>query len=226
MESLDSLPSYVLLSPLGESRSYALEEFFSCIDRFDHKPERVVVCSESKVDNTLDILKIKAIRLIGNEKLSPGLPRITYAREKLREYFLQETSVEWALWIDSDILAPPELPEILLKTIIEKNAILLCNKYPCRGDAGVKWSGSGCILTHRMACEIGRFMVTYFNVDGSIRSLSEDYNFFSLVSGAAPFIKKWSGKEARVIGDFVNLRHWLLKDEIRDWPIGVTNDSI
>lgn len=205
---------YILLSPLGDTRAYATEEFFKHIGNFIYKPSEIVVCVEPKAEAELDRLSITGLtKLYGDLTLqSSCLPRIAYAREKLREYFLN-TSLDWALWLDSDILAPPELPEKLLQVADEKNSVLICNKYPGRGEE--KWSGSGCILTHRVACDVGRFMVVSLDAGDRRKNISEDYNFFSLVTGAAPIIKRYTGKESRITGDFVTVKHWINKDEIR-----------
>lgn len=205
---------YILLSPLGDTRVYATEEFFKHVGNFIYKPAEIVVCVEPKVESELNRLGITEItKLLGNLRLRAGyLPRIAYARERLREYFLN-TSLDWALWLDSDILAPPELPEKLLQVADEKNSILICNKYPGRGEE--KWSGSGCILTHRIACDIGRFMVVSLDVGDIRKNICEDYNFFSLVTGAASIIKRYTGKEGRVTGEFVTVKHWINRDEIR-----------
>lgn len=211
------MKDYVLLSPVGSTRLYAVEEFFKHINRFSYKPAKVVVCVDSETDKEMDRLSItEPTRIWGNERLRRSLlPRIAFARERLRRYFLKKTKLNWALWLDSDILAPPELPEKLLQIAEEKNAILICNQYPGRGEEGFKWSGSGCMLTHRIACDIGRFLVVNFEVGGRRRNISEDYNFFSLITGASGIIKRDTGKECRISGDFVAVRHWISKEEIR-----------
>lgn len=211
------IPEYALLSPLGSTRLYALEEFFMHVNRFSHKPAQVIVCVDSGIDKEMNRLGInESTRLRANERLRLGdLPRIADAREKLRRYFLRNTKLDWALWLDSDVLAPPELPEKLLQVAEERNAILVCNRYPGRGEEGVKWSGSGCILTHRIACDIGRFLVVNYDFEGRRRNISEDYNFFSLITGAASIVKRDLGKECRISGDFVVVKHWINKEELR-----------
>ena len=107
------IPDYALLSPVGSTRLYALEGFFKHIDRFSHKPAEIIVCVDSGTGKEMDRLGVTGLaRLYANERLQLGmLPRIADAREKLRRYFLRHTKLDWALWLDSDILAPPELPE-------------------------------------------------------------------------------------------------------------------
>lgn len=209
-------PDYALLSPVGGTRLYAVEQFFRHIDRFSHKPAQTIVCVDSETDLEMFRLGItEPTRLHGNERLRRGyLPRIADAREKLRRYFLKHTNLDWALWVDSDILAPPELPDRLLQIAEKENSILICNQYPARGEEGKErrnWQGSGCMLTHRIACDIGRFLVTNFDFEGRRRNISEDYNFFSLVTGSAPVV----GKGGRISGEFVVVKHWLSKEELR-----------
>lgn len=211
------IPDYALLSPVGETRLYALEQFFKHIDRFSPKPAQTIVCVDSETDLEMDRLRIaEPTRLHGNEKLRLGyLPRIADAREKLRRYFLRNTDLDWALWIDSDILAPPELPGKLLQVAEERNAILICNGYPGRSREGLNWHGSGCMLTNRIACDVGRFLVVDFDIGGHRMNISEDYNFFSLITGAASLIKQYTGKECRISGDFVVVKHWMNKEELK-----------
>jgi len=208
-----NLPKYVVLTPIGAHKLYALEEFFKHIARFNYKPEMVVVAPDPEIlydvldlSDVLGELTLLVLLAEYPNVYHSHLARITKARETLREWFLK-SNYEYALWLDSDILAPPELPEKLLEVALETKAVVVRNGYP--GRSGVIWHGSACMLTHRYACEVGRFIVTSING----MNISEDYNFFSLIKGAEPIIKHKVKMNAIVTGNFVPVKHWMRKEE-------------
>jgi hypothetical protein len=198
-------PDYILLSPIGEHKKYSVEDFITSIHNFEHKPSDIVFCVD--LDSSLVSLKErKDLTILFNPEIFIGpsyLERICSAREILRKYFIYGPHT-WALWIDSDIIAPPETPDVLLDVAEKEDCLLVCNKYD--GRTGHKWSGSGVMLTHKYACTISRFWV------GSIedRNISEDFVFFSIFDQARHVLKMKSGKKnTRVIGEFVETYHWM-----------------
>jgi len=119
----------------------------------------------------------------------------------LRKYFIK-SKYEWALWLDSDIIPPPELPKILYEIAIKENALCVVNAYP--GRNGKYWHGAGCMLTHKDVCKVSKFGIPYFSSTG--KHLSEDAYFLSILRGLNAF-SQWIGKKVIVEGKFVEVKH-------------------
>ena len=184
---------YMFVSPVGRTRTYALDFFLSGISHLRPSPAEIVFAVDSDLDPKIaeklrefatDVLTIPALNV------PPGmLDRISAARESLREYFFHNTNdIDLSLWLDSDIVVPPDFPQNMLRVFSERRPAVLVHCYPGRGDGKI-WHGSGIMLMHRIGAEAGRFIVTSANG----MHISEDYNFFSLVSGAEPILKRYFG---------------------------------
>ncbi len=181
---------YVFMSPIGITRRYALPYFLEGISRLDPAPDRVVFAVDSDAPSDL----VEELRSFADEILEipavdhPGLlSRISAAREALREWFLS-SKYDLSFWLDSDIVVPPDLPLLLYRIHSATHHVVVVHCYPGRGEGAI-WHGSGVMLVHRYGAEIGRFIVT--SVKGM--HISEDYNFFSLVSGAEPLLEHYHG---------------------------------
>ena len=180
---------YVLLSPIGATREYALDWFLDGVKQIS--PDYIVFA----VDEDAPLSLKSAVRDAANEVLTvpavdrPGLlSRISAARELLREWFLR-SKYSYSLWLDSDIVVPRELPGALWKIAETLGYVVVVHCYPGRPST-VVWHGSGIMLVHKFGAELGRFIVT--SVNGM--HISEDFNFFSLVSGAESIARQYHGR--------------------------------
>ena len=197
--------SYIVLTPVGNHKLYSLDQFLEAVRRFEPKPAEIVLCIDLDCPRKDEISKIEDIKVLYNPEIfvSPSyLERICSAREILRKYFIY-SKYEWALWIDSDIICPPETPKVLLKVAEKKNCILVSNQYPARTTG--YWSGSGCMLTHKLACTLSKFWIGRLGK----KNISEDFVFLSIVDKSKYFIREFLGKEARVVGKFIKVEHIL-----------------
>jgi len=213
-----ALPSYILLTPIGKHKGYSLAEFFENITRFHPSPKEVAFCVGSKVlvNRFLPILKKSNIpftlllfRKEEKVKKTGGILHcIMESREILRKHFLK-SGYEWALWLDSDIIPDPDC-FLKLYLVAEKHKALVVNS-GCPGRDGRIWHGAGLMLTHRIACQLSRFMVSSISTKEGLKNFSEDFMFLSLIEapGVIYFTKLWTGRSGRVVGDFVSVKHVL-----------------
>jgi len=200
------LPEYITLTPIGDHKEKYLMDFLGSLRSLDPPPVERVVCLDLDTSLPLEIFteeKILFSPAIDAQRTS--LERICYAREILRNYFLK-TKVDYALWIDSDILVPPEIFKVLYEVMEKKKVWIVVNKY--LGSPTNYWCGSACMLTHRQACMASRFWVgEILTPEGEIKHLSEDFIFFSIFDQGGPFLKLWTGRSGRVCDQFVTVKH-------------------
>ena len=184
------MDEYVFMSPIGKTRLYALDFFLESISRLQPAPSEVYFAVDSDIDPSVlsQLREVATDVLVIPAEDTPGmLSRISAAREALRTKFL-ESPFELSLWIDSDIVVPPAFPQELIELFHAKKPAVLVHCYPGRGEGRV-WHGSGIMLIHKIGAEVGRFIVT----SAKGMHISEDYNFFSIVSGAEPILQKYFG---------------------------------
>ncbi len=200
------MESYVVLSPVGDTRAKHLNTWLEAVKKLIPPPEEIVICvdtdREFAVPDGVTILESPAM-----DYYKGHLERICSAREILRRYFLKK-NYPFALWIDNDIILPPETPEVLHEVLNSENVYIVVNKYQGRGDR--KWCGSGVMFMERNACLLSRFWVSYiFTPEGEEKHLSEDFVFFAIFDQGKYFIKDWSGKGGRVCDEYVKVKHIL-----------------
>ena len=202
------MPEYILLSPIGDHRTRHLEEFISSIKNFDPPPKEIILCVD--IDTELD-WDIDGVTIKYNPEIiayRSYLDRICSAREILRKHFIYG-KYNLALWLDSDIIAPPELPSTLYDVMEREKVLLVVNKYQGR-TPGSMWCGSGVMLTSRTSCTASRFWVgVIHDLDGAEKHLSEDFVFFSIFDQGKSALKNWTGRSGRVCDEFVKVKHCL-----------------
>ena len=195
---------YIVLSPVGDTRAIHLNAWIEGVKKLSPAPEEIVICVDvdCKFDVPRDITVLKSPVV---DYYKGHLERICSAREILRRYFLK-TKLPFALWIDSDIIVPPETPKILLDALDSENVFVVVNKYQGREDR--MWCGSGVMFMERNACLLSRFWVSYiFTPNGEEKHLSEDYVFFAIFDQGKKFIKEWSAKNGRICKEYVKTKH-------------------
>ena len=133
--------NYVVLSPVGKSRRQHLDAFTEAVKLLTPPPREIVFCidmdSGIKIDDDAITVKHSPEMSVYHGELK----RICSAREILRKHFIyHRDNYELALWIDSDIIVPPETPTVLKEKMNEKNCLVVVNKYAGRNDN--MWCGS------------------------------------------------------------------------------------
>jgi len=201
--------NYVVLSPVGRTRRQYLELFIESLKLLNPPPREIVFCID--LDSLIDINDdVITIRYSPEMSCPHGeLKRICTAREILRKHFIHhKNNYELALWIDSDIIVPPETPSILKAKMDEKNSLIVVNKYDGRNNN--QWCGSGLMLTHRHACTASRFWVGNIYIeDGVEKHLSEDFIFFAIFDQGRHALKRLLGKQGRICDEYVEVNHMM-----------------
>jgi len=204
---------YIILTPVGSHKIYCIREFLDSAWSMLPPPEEIWICVD--LDQNLDTSSWKA-RIFYSpaiEENSSELFRISMAREILRQKFVW-SKYDWAFWLDSDIFCPKETPRILFEIAEKEKVLMVSNRYPGRSSG--KWSGSGCMLTSKIACTASRFWVGHMGE----KHISEDYIFLSIIDQASWIFQETLGRRGRVIGDFVEVRHLLKRNLGENLPKG------
>jgi len=203
--------NYIVLSPIGKTREKYLSQFITAVKLLKPAPREVVFCVDLDSDIIIEDEDITVRYSPEMSRHHGDLKRICSAREILRKHFIYHPrNYEMALWIDSDIIVPPEIPEILKQVMEEEGCLIVVNKYDGRGDG--QWCGSGVMLTHRQACTASRFWVgNIYNHEGVEKHLSEDFCFFAIFDQGTHFLKLWTGKSGRKCNEYVKVKHLMDK---------------
>lgn len=207
------MPEYILLSPVGDHRSKHLDEFVEAAKAFNPPPSEIVLCFDldTKLSPKYEGVTIKYSPEISSHPST--LERICTAREILRNHFIYG-KYDLALWIDSDIISPPELPSTLYDVMEREQSLVVVNKYQGRGEPGEMWCGSGVMLTSKNACTASRFWVgNIYTPDGVEKHLSEDFVFFAIFDQGKHPLKIWSGRTGRTCDEYVKVKHHIERRE-------------
>ena len=199
--------NYVVLSPVGRTRRKYLAQFIKSLKQLEPPPREIVFCID--LDSKI-VIDDEAITVRYNPEMDcyhGELKRICSAREILRKHFIyHRDNYELALWIDSDIIVPPETPAVLKRVMDEENCLIVVNKYD--GRSNNQWCGSGLMLTHRHACTASRFWVgNIYDKNGVEKHLSEDFVFFAIFDQGRGSFQRWVGKQGRICDEYVRVNH-------------------
>jgi len=202
---------YAVLSPIGKHKQHHVQAFFDSIAEFDPLPKLVMICTDFD-DPKRDLPHVEIPEVLHDkilifystaiEHYGGSLWRISHAREILRKKFLS-TGIEWALWIDSDIICPPETPKVLLDVAENESCIMVRNSYPSR-VSDQYWQGTGVLLVHR----VGMASSLFWYPDQISPHVSEDYVFISILLESGWLLCKAFGfKKTSITGRFVDVTH-------------------
>ena len=205
------IPKYIALSPIGDHKYETIPAFLEALRNQDPPPDDIVFCFD--VDTALNPEEY-GVTVRYSPELSVGrgiLERICSAREILRKHFIYHPKdYQFGLWVDCDIVVPPNLFRTLYEKMEEENALVVVNKYQGRvhGDEKRMWCGSGVMLTHKIACMVSQFYLGKVpREDGRLTNLSEDFMFFAGIDQGRYFLKQWTGRSGRVCEEFVEVEH-------------------
>ena len=208
---------YIVLSPVGDHKEHVLHEFIEKVKNQIPPPEDIVLCFD--IDTQLNPEDYDCIIRYSPElSVHRGfLERICSAREILRNYFIYHPEeYQCALWVDSDIIIPPNTFQTLYDVMEKEQALIVVNKYPGRipkDKEQRKWCGSGLMLTHRIACMISRFYLGKVpRENGKTTNLSEDFMFFAGIDQGRYFTKEWTGRSGRICDEFLEVEHKWMKE--------------
>ncbi len=203
------MEKYIVLSPVGRHRTRDIDDFLAALKALTPPPEEIILCFDTDAEFEWAALEGVTIKLSPSESLAHrgSLDRICAAREILRKYFIN-SEYKQALWVDSDILLPPETPTVLMEAMEKEQVWIVVNKYQGRNDR--MWCGSGVMLTHRNACTASRFWVgNIIDENGVEKHLSEDFVFFAIFDQGKMLFKLWTGRSGRTCREFVKVEHRL-----------------
>jgi len=199
---------YIVLSPVGNRKGYIIGSFLEAVRKFDPPPEEIVLCVS--VDAPYDLKTFGDAVIRFNPEISVGdgwLERIASAREILRNYFIYGP-YDLALWIDTDIICPPETPKTLYEVMEKEKCLIVVNKVEGRNMDGRLLCGSGVMLTDKIACTASKFWIgRIMDMEGVEKHLSEDFVFFAIFDQGRSFLKRWTGRTGRVCNEYVKVNH-------------------
>lgn len=214
------IPDYIILTPTAPFKLYSLDRFLKNALSFNPKPKEMVFCLEPEIKRKIaewrNKLKSKKIKLVILE-LEPEIVKkypacdkrkLTFAREKLRKYFLK-SPYDWAPWLDCDIMPEKEVAKKLLKIALSEKYIAVNNGYLSRFSDGLKIFGIGCTMTHRIACELAKFFIAPLKdfKGKTIKELCDDFWFLGMLSLVNRMIEKLLGWHGLKRGIFVKTIH-------------------
>jgi len=207
-----SLPEYIVLSAVGGHRVHVLDRFIESVKAFDPEPEEIVLCIDW---DEFDLWRLRdrddVTTLITSEAIgfSRGSCKRVGASKNLLSKYFTDSPYEWALIIDSDIICPPELPELMLETIEDENLVGLCHSYLGRGQQ--LWSGGGLMMVHKDICKASTFYAADPGPD--IRGGSEDFTFLAIARGISSIIGEPMGRTGGIPRrDLVDTLHFIRPD--------------
>ncbi len=199
------MEEYIVLSPVGHYRTKDIKDFLKALKNLTPPPAEIVLCFDIGCEFDHTALQGVTIKLSPSMGHRGSLERICEAREILRKHFIYG-KYDQALWVDSDIILPPETSRVLMDVMEDKKVWIVVNKYQGRGEE--LWCGSGVMLTHRNACTASRFWVgNIIDKDGVEKHLSEDFVFFAIFDQGRFLLDLWTGRSGRVCDEFVKVEH-------------------
>lgn len=211
-------PEYLVLSPVGNYMGEVLPDFIEACRNLDPKPTKIVLCLHA--DHPFDISMFEGDDIfieINPEMFVPDKypPRIETSMEILRLHFINNPiGARYALWLDTDVIIPPDTYSAMYRGLYSRNALVACNKVEGRDNIGY-CCGPACMLTHIEACTLSRFFRALYEDehgyihtnDGKVWSTySEDWVFFAIFDQCSGAFK--SGKrKGRICQHFVDVEH-------------------
>lgn len=205
---------YIVLTPIGKNKTYVIDKFIKSIEKLQPLPNRLIFCKDSDetflIPNSDNVDIIILENSFGLTSLKDSLDRIKGAREVLRNYFILCKDIDYALWIDSDILVPPETFSKMFSMLKKENCLTVNNKYKGRMTEDY-WSGSGLMLTTKDACTLSTFFTSTYK-DNLIGS--EDFMFLKVLDWLLTLDSiKIPYKKGKVVTDVIKCIHVLEEEK-------------
>ena len=203
---------YVLVTLVGGHKLYAMELFFEHVSKLNQLPEEIwLSCTDEIYARILEEydLKIPIRHIHGDDDTGDDqIHSTTSAREALRGAIL-DSDYTWSMWLDNDMLAPPDMVDVADKILQEAPEILWVHSYhPCRQDAGESdRHGLGSSFIHRELLNIPFVMAT---VNG--RNLGDDFLWIN-----------WAGLFRRMTkvkfkqGKLFDMKHYREDGTVVEW---------
>jgi len=153
---------YIVATPVGKQKLYAMKEFIDHLNNLNQLPETLLVSTTPDIFEKcmkFGECKFPVKHVHGSEDNADNMvSSITSAREELRKQSIlwmtqhRALKVEWLLWLDNDILVFPDLIEVFESLLSKYPNLIMANSYhPARQDEVKVRHGISCTFTHRDA---------------------------------------------------------------------------
>jgi len=146
---------YIAVTLVGGHKLYSMPLFFEHLLNLNTLPELLLISTTKEIfDKCMEVYtgNVPVVWIHGEEDTGNDMiVSTTSAREALRKAVL-ERGYEWALWLDNDMLVPPDLWEKFCILRDREPELVLVNSYhPARQDYTDIRHGMATTFTHRDA---------------------------------------------------------------------------
>jgi len=147
--------NYIAVPLVGGHKLYSMPLFFDYLLKLDTSPQELLISTTKEIfdkcmtvyTGSLPVTWIHGEEDLGNDMIAST----TSAREALRQGIIKR-DYEWALWLDNDMLVPPDLWEKFCILRDREPTLILVNSYhPARQDYTDIRHGMATTFTHRDA---------------------------------------------------------------------------
>ncbi|MFC1993397.1 hypothetical protein ACFLV3_06310 [Chloroflexota bacterium] len=147
----------VIGTPIDSKGIYIIDKFLSNQKQIQSRyplSELVLATSENELIGELERF-IKLLKLKGHvlpyevakpDHAQTNIWEITFGREAIRQYMLNQTEAEYLLFVDADMIVEPSLVSIMKQEIEGYDVIF--SGYPLRNH-GIGLAGAGCAMLKR-----------------------------------------------------------------------------
>ena len=176
---------YIAVTLVGGHKLYSMPLFFKYLSRLNIPPQELLISATRTIfDKCMEVYSgevpvtwIHGKRDLGNDMVVST----TSAREALRTAIL-ERDYEWSLWLDNDILVPPDMIEKFKRLLGKTPDLLWVNAFhPARqkgGNQGRLRHGLGSSFIHRTLLEA----VPFYCYELRGKFVGDDYPWKLIVS--------------------------------------------
>jgi len=185
--------------------------WLDAVQRLDPAPCEVVVASDHDFPEdpryTLVRFKPWLPYYVPEHSYGRKLLKIGEGREAVRRHFL-EKGYEWLLFLDSDVIAPPETFKVM-HGLAERHKVQIVQNLAEQRTGGIGAVWFGCVLIHR---DVLRNVVFYSIAASGDSWLSEDWIFFNILK----WHNWWTpGRYPWIRAPVVPVKHYVSETEHR-----------
>lgn len=213
---------YILVTLIGGHKLYSMPLFWEYVEGLNVQPVEIIVsCTKEVYDQAIESYHgVTPVRHIHGEGdlADDHIHSTTAAREALRQELIT-LPYEWSLWLDNDMLVPPEMIEQFSSLIETEPLLLWVNAFhPARQKAlyarGGERHGLGSSFIHKELLEAVPFI--HYRLRG--KNLGDDY-LWKLI--ATQFMTNFKSIMCGISGRLFNVKH-----AVEDGSIHTFNEKI
>jgi hypothetical protein len=165
---------YVCVTLVGYRKLYAKHLFFDYILKMNTPPREIWISATRELydkftdeyEGTIPLTWVHGEGDIGNQRI----PSTTAAREALRQKILN-SDYDWSLWLDNDMLVPPDMVEKFQILLRMRPDLLMVNAFhPGRKKSDVRHGLGSSFISKEM---LGAYPFTMARLRG--KDLGDDY---------------------------------------------------